>query len=206
MGAILAPRGSRDRSLLIVPSLEEGPSVRDSAAFQGRQQLLREAITHADALKRYLRRRTDPVEVEDLMQEVYLAILKARSQDNIKSPKAYVFRIAASIAHQHRSRRAAEHERLVFEDPANATAISDAQESDANSPEQAAAFDECLAALSERLGSLSPRVQAAILWHHRDGYTCDEIAEKLSVITHRVKKYLVKGLAHCRTAPIAERA
>jgi DNA-directed RNA polymerase specialized sigma24 family protein len=41
-------------------------------------------------------------------------------------------------------------------------------------------------------------VRNTILWHRRDGYTCDEIVEELSAATHRVKKHLVKGLAHCR--------
>jgi RNA polymerase sigma factor (sigma-70 family) len=164
-------------------------------------------MTNADALTRYLRRRTvDSFDAEDLMQEVYLAILKTRSLDNIESPKAYVFRIAASIAHQHRGRRAAERQRLIFEDPTTSAALTDAQESDANSPEEAAALAERLFALSERLGELSPKVQAAILWHHRDGYTCEEVAKKLSIINHRVKKYLVKGLAHCRDAPFPELA
>lgn len=181
--------------------------MHDSAPFQGRQQLLREAMTQADALTRYLRRRArDPVEAEDLLQEVYLAILKAGSLGAIQSPKAYVFRIAASIAHQHGSHRAAERERLTFEDPTTATALIGAEQSAENSPEESAVFAEQLSALDDRLSGLSPKVQAAILWHHRDGYTCDEIAEKLSVITHRVKKYLVKGLAHGRSAPLAEPA
>ena len=58
-----------------------------------------------------------------------------------------------------------------------------------------------LESLRPRLSELSPTVQATVVWHHRDGYTCEEIASKLSVVTHCVKKYLVKGLAHCRMAP-----
>jgi DNA-directed RNA polymerase specialized sigma24 family protein len=106
--------------------------VHDSAAFPGRQLLLREALTQGDALIRYLRRRAvDSVEAEDPMQEVYLAILRARSLDNIEHPKACAFRIAASIAHQHRGRRVAELERLTFDDPTTATALTEAQESGA---------------------------------------------------------------------------
>jgi DNA-directed RNA polymerase specialized sigma24 family protein len=72
-------------------------------------------------------------------------------------------------------------------------------EFEANTPESAAALEEQLSKLTKRLGELNPKVQAAVLWHHRDGYTCDEIAVKLAVVTHRVRKYLVKGLAHCRS-------
>ena len=73
-------------------------------------------------------------------------------------------------------------------------------------PESSALLSEQLNALAARLNELSPRVRDAILWHHRDGYTCDEVAEKLSAATHRVKKYLVKGLAHCRASPSIEAA
>jgi RNA polymerase sigma-70 factor (ECF subfamily) len=68
-------------------------------------------------------------------------------------------------------------------------------------PESEALLAERLEYLGRRLSELSPKVQAAILWHHRDGYTCEEIGERLSVVRNRVKKYLGKGLAHCRGEP-----
>jgi RNA polymerase sigma-70 factor (ECF subfamily) len=70
-------------------------------------------------------------------------------------------------------------------------------------PESAAALAQCIFRLEQHLSTLSPKVRATILWHYRDGYTCNEIAEKLSVVPHRVKKYLVKGIAHCRAASVA---
>jgi RNA polymerase sigma factor (sigma-70 family) len=166
-----------------------------------RHELLRAAVTHAQELARFLRRQvSDAHDAEDLMQELYLALLRVPCSQAIHHPKAYLFRIAANLAHQHRERAKSRPPHITFDDvPAEAFQTAD-REFEQSLPESEAALSQGLSALQRRLSELSPKVQAAVLWHHRDGYTCDEIAERLSVVRHRVKKYLVKGLTHCRAA------
>jgi RNA polymerase sigma-70 factor (ECF subfamily) len=167
-------------------------------AWQTRQDLLRAAMGLAPELTRYLRAKTpDAAEAQDLMQEVYLRLLKIQRPAEIENARAYLFKVAASVAYQHRLRHAAYPQHVTL-DEATETLHVASLSCEPNATESAALLAERFSKVEQRLSELSPKVQAAILWHHRDGYTCDEIAEKLSVVTHRVKKYLVKGLTHCR--------
>jgi RNA polymerase sigma factor (sigma-70 family) len=172
--------------------MEELPTCRS------RQDLLRAAVFLAPELTRYLiRKSAGTAEAQDLMQEIYIRILKIKVLQGIERPRAYLYKVAACVAYEHRQRGFGQPPHIPYDEAAE-EGISATSFLEANAPESAAAMSERLDALTARLKELSPRVRDAILWHHRDGYTCDEIAEKLSAATHRVKKYLVKGLAHCR--------
>jgi RNA polymerase sigma-70 factor (ECF subfamily) len=175
--------------------------MEDVPTCRSRQDLLRAAITLAPDLARYLRRTgVDLSDAQDLMQEVYLRILRIQRLHGVEHPRAYLYKVASSVAHEHWLRRAACPQQV----PLDATAIEEAaftaNTDESSAPESAALITERLDALTTRLNELAPRVRSAILWHHLEGFTCDEIAEKLSAATHRVKKYLAKGLAHCREA------
>jgi RNA polymerase sigma-70 factor (ECF subfamily) len=159
-------------------------------------------VTHAPELARFFKSRvSDDHDAQDLMQELYLSVLKMAGSQAIKHPRAYLFTIAGTLVHQHWQRSKAQQTHMSLEELPVEVLHSALPATEANAPEFTAALAERLSEVKQRLSQLSPKVQAAVLWHHRDGYTCDEIAEKLSVVTHRVKKYLVRGLNHCRTTP-----
>jgi DNA-directed RNA polymerase specialized sigma24 family protein len=46
---------------------------------------------------------------------------------------------------------------------------------------------------------LPAKFQAVLILQYRDGLSYEEIAERLGVTTHAVKKYVMQGLALCRT-------
>ncbi len=52
--------------------------------------------------------------------------------------------------------------------------------------------------LSRALNNLPPRCKAVLLMQHREGMTYKEIASRLGVSTHMVKKYVVRALKLCR--------
>lgn len=169
-------------------------------AFNVRQQLLCAALMHAQELTRFLAYQvSDARDGEDLMQEVYVSVLKLKYPETIRSPRAYLFKVAANLAHAHRLRRATSPRLIALEEAPPEVVHGALSSFEANAPESEAVLAQRLEELRDRLSELSPKVQAAILWHHRDGYTCEEIGEKLSVVRNRVKKYLGKGLAHCRS-------
>jgi RNA polymerase sigma-70 factor (ECF subfamily) len=168
--------------------------------LQTRHELLHAAMAYATELTRFLRAQVaDAHDAQDLMQELYIAILKLQCAEGVRNVKAYLFTIAARLAHQHRERRKAQLGRVPLDDLTTDILQTAEVTAEPNAPESAAALAERLEGLELRLNELSSKVHAAIVWHHRDGYTCDEIAERLSVVRHRVKKYLVKGLMHCRS-------
>jgi len=172
-----------------------------SADAHFRQDLVQVAVAKAPDLMRFLRGQVrQPSEAQDLLQELYVRILKVKSLEEIRSPQAYLYRIAANLAFEHRRRCDDRPIHVTLDDIRHERQDTCASAPETNPLEAGAVTAQRLECLRVRLSELSPRVQAAVLWHHRDGYTCDEIARKLSVVTHRVKKYLAKGLAHCRGA------
>jgi len=172
------------------------------SSCQSRQDLLQAAIILAPELTRHLRRKgVSASDAQDLMQEVYIRILRIRSLRGIDHPRAYLYKVATSVAYEDRIRRLVRATEVALDELTLEYGASETPGAlESGSAEMAATLVERLEGLSERLSELSPKVRDAVLWHHRDGYTCDEIAEKLSAATHRVKKYLVRGLAYCREA------
>ena len=123
-----------------------------------------------------------------MAQEAYLRLLRASDSRLIHDPVAYLLRIARNLLHEWYgsppgSREPAEEIELVDE----GMSIEDLTE-----------ISQQMDRLENVLRHLSPKCQAAILMHRRDGMTYDEIAKALGVSSSMVKKYLSQGLARCR--------
>jgi RNA polymerase sigma-70 factor (ECF subfamily) len=52
--------------------------------------------------------------------------------------------------------------------------------------------------LQSALRELSPKAQATLLLHRRDGFSLEEIGAQLGVSRAMAAKYLAKALLHCR--------
>jgi RNA polymerase sigma-70 factor (ECF subfamily) len=144
-------------------------------------------------LRRYLssRLRHNSADVSDLEQEVFLRILRV-GHDSIRNPAAYVMTIAGHVLHQHIVRSAAMPESLE--------ALGDLiDRQTAGQPDPSAQVDaqRRLQALDGTLASLPPNVYATLVMRLQYGMRLDEIAEKLGVSTHSVKKYFATALSHC---------
>jgi RNA polymerase sigma factor (sigma-70 family) len=168
--------------------------MEDLSGCRSRQDLLHAALILAPELTRYLIRKSPgATDAQDLMQDVYVRILKIKNLRGIEQPRAYLYKVAACVAYEHRKHFSACPPHVTYDEVTSDEARLADLSYEPNEPESAAAASERLDALDARLNELSPRVRDALLWDHRDGYTCDEIAEKLSAATHRVKKYLNQG-------------
>lgn len=150
---------------------------------------------HGQRLRRFLasRLRHRPADVPDLAQEIFLRLLRIDQVETIRSTEAYLFTVAFHVLHQHILRRSAAPEAVDISALINE--IESAPEAD---PAMQAERQQQMEELQEVLGELSPKAQAVLLLHRRDGYSLEEIGERLGVSRAMAAKYLSKALLHCR--------
>jgi len=146
-----------------------------------------------DDLVRFIARRLRSAsDARDLAHEAYVRLLRVERRDLIRDPRAYLYRIAANILYEFELKRKA--------DAVGLTRWSEYHRADAESSH----FESNVEALVTRnrietvLGQLSPKCRAVVILYRRDGMTYEEIGAHIGISTSMVKKYLARGLRHCR--------
>nr|WP_279237463.1 RNA polymerase sigma factor [Dyella sedimenti] len=141
-----------------------------------------------------LRRVAHRWDAQDLVQEVYLRLLRIEPSDaaNIRSPEAYLFTVAANLVKEHAV--------LRQQQPLGSDELEQVVEQLVAPTNLEADMDSELRRkqLEELIDRLSPKCRAVLIMHYRDGMSYREIAGRMSISTNMVKKYIVKGLAACR--------
>lgn len=130
-----------------------------------------------------------PEDVQDLAQEVFLRLLRVEKPQLVRSPKAYLYRVAIHVLDEWRSR----------ERRAHFTSLTDQEEGERAEDIRGEERQRQTTVDVNRALQALPAPQAAALilhWHH--GMTYPEIAERLSVTERMVKRYIVKGYAKMR--------
>jgi RNA polymerase sigma-19 factor, ECF subfamily len=158
---------------------------------QRREQWFEQLVSSVGGdLLRFLRSRLNHGDAaQDLAQEVYLRLLRMDDVSLIRNPRSFVIHLAAHAAHEWRmlARNRLQHseddlQQLVAED---------------GDPAEAMERNERVDRLARVLSTLSPKRQAVVLMHRRDGMTYQEIAARMKLSVGMVKKHLARGLAEC---------
>jgi RNA polymerase sigma-70 factor (ECF subfamily) len=153
------------------------------------------AREHGQRLRRFLasRLRHAASDVPDLVQEVYLRLLRIPHQESIRSPQSYMFTVAFHVLHQHKLTLATAPEAL---DPLALIAEIDACVDE----DPAVHFEtrERLDLLDRALRELPRNAYVSFVLHRRYGFSLEEIATQLGVSRAMVKKYMARAVAHCR--------
>lgn len=129
------------------------------------------------------------VDAQDLSQEVFHRMLRIERPELIRSPRAYLYRVAIHVLDEWRSRD----ERQQFQ------SLVDAD--DTQSPEDIYEHRErqhSVEDIRRALQSLPPAYSAALILHWHYGMTYAEIASRLDVTQRMVKRYIVKGYGALR--------
>lgn len=149
---------------------------------------------HRTALEAFFHRRIKTKsDAPDLAQEVYLRMLRVSDADAIRNPELYLYTVANNLVKEHAVLDRRQSSGIDVDD-------TTVQQQLAELP----AFDADLDAaqrmtrLREVLAHLRPTHRAAVVLHYRDGLSYPEIAGRLGVSSHMVKKYLAHSLLHCR--------
>lgn len=151
---------------------------------------------HGARLRRFLasRIRTSmAADVPDLVQEVFLRLLRIDHLETIRSSEAYLFTVAFHVLHQHVLRRSTMPESVEI-----STLISEMESTPESDPVLQAERQQQLRELQHALQGLPPKAQAVLLLHRRDGYSLEEIGKHLGISRAMAAKYLSKALLHCR--------
>ena len=137
----------------------------------------------------FQRRRSLRADTADLVQEVYLRMLRVNNPDEIHNPEGYLFAVAANLL-----KEAAEADRrtvsgLSVEALEAADAMRELPRFD-TAVDAARRVDRLQAVLNE----LPPNCSAAVILRYRYELSNQEIAQRLDVSPRMVKKYLTQAL------------
>ena len=150
--------------------------------------------SHGVKLRRFLLLRVrNAADVPDMLQEVYLRMLRVSNVESIRSPEAYLFTVAQHVVQQHSLRQSAAPPSVELSEMLNsARAVPDVD------PVLDLDAQQCLEQLQSELDRLSPKLRATFLLHRRDGLSLEEIAERLGISVPMVKKNLMQALVQLR--------
>src|SRR3979411_2148438 len=134
--------------------------------------------THSRAVRSFLatRMRHASADVPDLVQEVFLRLLRVPDHETIRNPQAYLYTIAGHVLHQYTLGRA-----LVAEpiDPADiAVELGASLDSD---PATAVELEQRFELIGKDLEQLSPRAYTTLMMFRCEGATLTEIGKRLGV-------------------------
>lgn len=150
-------------------------------------------LHYGPALRRYFGRRVGDVEVDDLVQEVFLRLHAARREAPIDNVERYMFTVARNVLitrhRMHQARGGSLHQSLdEFTEPV-----------DHLSPERIAIGSEEYARAVRAIIALPPRARAAFQFHRFENMTYQAVAHRMGI-----SKESVKELIHRAIVRIAE--
>jgi len=161
---------------------------------QARALVERLFAEHRTALQAFFHRRIrTKSEAQDLAQEVYLRMLRVSDADAIRNPELYLYTVANNLVKEHAVLERRQASGVDIDEPT-------VQQQLAQLPSFEAQLDSSqrVARLRVVLAQLRPKCRAAVVLYYRHGLSYAEIAERLCISTHMVKKYLAQSLVHCR--------
>jgi RNA polymerase sigma-70 factor (ECF subfamily) len=150
-------------------------------------------LEHQSSLKRFIARFfSRPQDVEDVVQEAYLRAFGAvKSGEDVRSPKAFLFRIAKNVALNElatKSRRLTDY----IEDSTAQDVIDKG-----SSAEDQVMGQEKLAMFCGAVASLPEQSRRAFLMRKVYGLSHQEISERLGISISTVEKHVASGLLRC---------
>ena len=130
-------------------------------------------------------------DVDDMAQEVYLRLLRARRLDLVRSPRSYLYRVAVNVAEEWRLRapQSMDHSSEPLEE---LHADDD--------PAEMIRHAEQDRAVQQSMSALPLAQRTALTLQLRDGKSYEQIAAHMGVSRRAVKRYIAVGYAELREA------
>ena len=153
-----------------------------------------ELFAYRGALQAFFYRRLrTKADAADLVQEVYLRMLRVSDPEAIRNPEAYLFTVAANLLRENAVADGRHAQDVAVEEVEPTPALT-------SIPGFEAAVDaeKRVERLCEVLEELPLKCATAVILQYREGLSHQEIAAQLEVSPRMVKRYLAEALNHCR--------
>jgi RNA polymerase sigma factor (sigma-70 family) len=149
---------------------------------------------HGRELRRFLAShlKNAGADVSDLVQEIFLRLLRIKNHEAIRNPQAYLFTVASHVLYQHSLQRSTRPELMK---PLDVAAEFD--RGNAPDPADELHIEQQLDRVDRDLTRISPRAYAVLIMYRCEGMTLIEIGERLGVSHTSVRRDLVRAIAYC---------
>ena len=151
-----------------------------------------EVQPHEAALRAYLQARFPTLgDHDDLVQETYSRLLRAKDAGGVRYIRAFLFTTARNAAFDLFRRRRA-HPTEAMTDRGELSALLE-------QPSAAESFDQSyeLEVLADAVRALPDRCRQVIMLRYLDGLAYKEIAAQLGISPETVKVHMAKGMRRC---------
>ncbi|MEY4590423.1 MAG: hypothetical protein RL497_2499 [Pseudomonadota bacterium] len=129
-----------------------------------------------------------PQEAEDIVQDAFHNILRANNIDQLKNPKAYLYKTANNLA-LNRLRQQRQEPSMISLDE-----VKDSETADVISPERRVFAQQNLVRLEAALNQLPEKYRRTFLLSRIQEKTYREISEQLNITESTVEKHIIKVL------------
>lgn len=140
------------------------------------------------------RRVRTAVDIEDIAQETYLRLLRARDLGDVRNPQSYLLRVASHVMAEWRDRQPPPE---MFE-PAEDNLLVDLKD-----PEFELDTELAQVRLEHALEGMSVVTRAVLLLKFRENRRCKEIAVSLDLTDRQVRRHLTRGFEKLRAAMLS---
>lgn len=150
------------------------------------------AREHGQSLRRFVASRVRRARgaIDDIVQEVYLRIIRRGEQETVRNPEAYVIQVAAHTLYDLGFGKGQPHGEMPD------AYVGAEPDLSADDPIAAADAQLQLERVERILGELPPRVRASFLLYRVHGLSHDRIARELGVHPNTVKNDIKAATSH----------
>jgi RNA polymerase sigma-70 factor (ECF subfamily) len=152
-----------------------------------------EVQPHETALRAYLHGLVGPSDVDDIVQDTYARLVRARERQIVLSPRGLLFATARNVARDLFRRRAA-----APTTPITEIGVSCVFDDAPGVPETVSRLQET-ELLEQAIAALPPRCREILLLRKFENLSHREIAQRLGIAEHTVEVQLTKALHRCET-------